>query len=87
MAISAALTRPAMHPWPMTPIPDPEVPERPTRRSFSATCKVAILDEVDRSTAPGSKGAIIRREGLVQQPHHRVGEAPGPRSAWSTPRR
>jgi hypothetical protein len=48
----------------MNPIPDPEVPERPTRRSFSAAYKVAILDELDRATAPGAKGAIIRREGL-----------------------
>jgi len=64
MAISAAPTRPAVHPWPMNPIPDPEVPERPTRRSFSAAYKVAILDELDRATAPGAKGAIIRREGL-----------------------
>jgi len=64
MAISAAPARPAVHPWPMNPIPDPEVPERPTRRSFSAAYKVAILDQLDRATAPGAKGAIIRREGL-----------------------
>jgi hypothetical protein len=35
MAISAALPRAAVHPWPMDKIPDPEVPERPTRRRFS----------------------------------------------------
>ncbi len=35
MAISAALPRPGVHPWPMDTIPDPEVPERPTRRRFS----------------------------------------------------
>ena len=64
MAISAALARPAVHPWPMNPIPDPEVPERPTRRSFTAAYKVAILDELDHAAAPGAKGAIIRREGL-----------------------
>lgn len=64
MAISAALPRPGVHPWPMDTIPDPEVSERPTRRRFGAAYKVAILDELDRATAPGTKGAIIRREGL-----------------------
>ena len=64
MAISAALPRPGVHPWPMDTIPDPEVRVRPTRRRFGAAYKVAILDELDRATAPGAKGAIIRREGL-----------------------
>ncbi len=64
MAISAALARPGTHPWPMGTIPDPEVPDRPTRRRFGAAYKVAILNELDRATAPGAKGAIIRREGL-----------------------
>lgn len=64
MAISAALPRPGVHPWPMDTIPDPEVRERPTRRRFAAVYKAAILDELDRATAPGAKGAIIRREGL-----------------------
>ena len=64
MAISTALPRPGVHPWPMDTIPDPEVTERPTRRRFTAAYKVAILDELDRATAPGAKGAIIRREGL-----------------------
>jgi len=64
MVISAALPRPGVHPWPMDTIPDPEVPERPTRRRFAAAYKVAILDELDQATAPGAKGAIIRREGL-----------------------
>ena len=64
MAISAAPVRPGAHPWPMDAIPDPEVPERPTRRRFSAAYKVAILEELDQASEPGSKGAIIRREGL-----------------------
>jgi transposase len=64
MAISAALPRPGAHPWPMDTIPDPEVPERPTRRRFTAAYKVAILDELDHASAPGSTGAILRREGL-----------------------
>ena len=64
MAISAALPRPGVHPWPMTTIPDPEVPERPTRRRFSAAYKVAILDAYEAATEPGAKGALLRREGL-----------------------
>ena len=44
--------------------PDPEVAERPTRRHFSAAYKAAILDELDRSTEPGARGALLRREGL-----------------------
>ena len=64
MAISAALPRPGVHPWPMDTIPDPEVRERPVRRRFPAVYKLAILDELDHATASGAKGAILRREGL-----------------------
>lgn len=64
MAISAALPRPGAHSWPMDPTPDPEVPERPTRRRFTAAYKVAILDAYEAATASGAKGAILRREGL-----------------------
>ena len=64
MAISAALPRVGVHPWPMDKIPDPEVPERPTRRRFSGPYKAAILKELDHATEPGAKGAILRREGL-----------------------
>ena len=58
MAISAALPRPGVHPWPMDTIPDPEVRERPVRRRFAAAYKLAVLDELDHATAPGAKGAI-----------------------------
>lgn len=64
MAISAALPGSGVHAWPMDTIPDPEVRERPTRRRFPAAYKAAILDELDRATEPGAKGAILRREGL-----------------------
>src|SRR5215210_8786837 len=37
---------------------------RPTRRRFSAEYKLAILDEYERQTDPGAKGALLRREGL-----------------------
>jgi transposase-like protein len=44
--------------------PDPEVPERPKRRRFTAEYKLAILKEADAATEPGQIGALLRREGL-----------------------
>ena len=44
-------------------MPDPEVPERPVRRRFSAAYKLDILAEID-AAEPGGIGAILRREGL-----------------------
>jgi transposase len=64
MAITAPLPRSDVHPWPMNRNPDPEVRERPTRRRFSAAYKLAILAGLDQASAPGAKGAIIRRESL-----------------------
>ena len=43
--------------------PDPEVPERARRRSFTATYKLKILAAYD-AAGPGEMGAILRREGL-----------------------
>ena len=43
--------------------PDPEVPERPRRRTFTAKYKLEILAACD-AAGPGEKGAILRREGL-----------------------
>jgi transposase len=37
---------------------------KPTRRRFSAEYKLAVLDEYERLTDPGAKGALLRREGL-----------------------
>ena len=37
---------------------------KPTRRRFSADYKLAVLDEYERLTDPGAKGALLRREGL-----------------------
>lgn len=44
--------------------PDPEVPEKPTRRRFTAEYKLRILRLADACTEPGSVGALLRREGL-----------------------
>ena len=44
-------------------VPDPQVPERATRRSYSAKYKAAILAEYDGLDRDG-RGALMRREGL-----------------------
>ncbi len=44
--------------------PDPEVPEKATRRRFPAKYKLRILAEIDACTERGQAGAILRREGL-----------------------
>jgi transposase-like protein len=43
--------------------PDPEVPVKARRRTFTAAYKLAILAELDKAK-PGETGAILRREGL-----------------------
>lgn len=45
-------------------VPPTEVRPKPTRRTFSAEFKRAILAEVDACTQPGAIGAVLRREGL-----------------------
>ena len=46
------------------PVPDPEVRDRPKRRTFTAKYKLAILRELDACSEPGAVGAVLRREGL-----------------------
>jgi transposase-like protein len=43
---------------------DPEVPEKPVRRRYTAEYKLRILDEADACTQHGQLGALLRREGL-----------------------
>lgn len=45
-------------------VPNPEVPEKPTRRRFDVPYKLRILQEAERCTQPGQLGALLRREGL-----------------------
>jgi transposase-like protein len=45
-------------------VPNPEVLERPKRRTYAADYKYRILKEIDAATQPGQIGAILRREGL-----------------------
>ena len=44
--------------------PDPELVERPRRRTFTAAYKLTVLREVEGCTKPGEIGALLRREGL-----------------------
>ncbi len=44
--------------------PDPEVSAKPARRRFTAADKLRILRLADACTVPGSRGALLRREGL-----------------------
>ncbi len=44
-------------------VPDPEVGERATRRTYTARYKLQILAEYERLDKAG-KGALLRREGL-----------------------
>ena len=43
--------------------PEPEVPERATRRTYTAQYKLRILAEYERRDRDG-RGALLRREGL-----------------------
>ena len=43
--------------------PDPEVPERARRRTFTAQDKLDVVAEYG-AAATGEKGAVLRREGL-----------------------
>jgi transposase len=45
-------------------VPDPEVPEKAVRRTFSAEYKRRILREAEACKEPGQLGALLRREGL-----------------------
>ena len=45
-------------------VADPEMSDRPKRRTFTAQDKLRILEETDRAAGSGDVGAILRREGL-----------------------
>jgi transposase-like protein len=42
----------------------PSVPEKKTRRRFTAAYKLRIVQEADQCDQPGAIGALLRREGL-----------------------
>ena len=45
-------------------LPDPEVVARPTRRRFSASYKMQIVEEAEGCMEVGAIGGLLRREGL-----------------------
>ena len=45
-------------------IPDPEVNEKKSRRNFTASYKLRILQKADLCTELGQIGRLLRREGL-----------------------
>ena len=45
-------------------VPDDDPAAKPKRRRFSAEYKLSILEEYERITDQGGKGALLRREGL-----------------------
>ena len=51
------------HAEPVAEPDEPEVPERATRRTYTAQYKLRILAEYERRDRDG-KGALLRREGL-----------------------
>lgn len=47
-----------------TVIPDPEVPEKISRRKFTAAYKLRVLQKAEQCLQPGDIGVLLRREGL-----------------------
>jgi transposase len=47
-----------------SPVPDPQVIQKPTRRRFSAAEKIRILKLADACHKPGELGELLRREGI-----------------------
>jgi transposase len=45
-------------------VTDPEVPEKASRRKFTADYKLRILKEAETCHDPRQRGALLRREGL-----------------------
>ena len=62
--------------------PDPEVPEKATRRKFSAEYKLRILRLADSCADPGSLGRLLRKEGLYSLNLTTLGGASAKRASW-----
>ena len=45
-------------------VSDHDPAPKPVRRQFSAAYKASILEQYEKLTDPGEKGALLRREGL-----------------------
>lgn len=75
-------------PVPVAEHPDPEVVERPTRRTFTVDYKLRILAEADACAEGRQLGALLRREGLYYShlAHWRQQRQSGGRQALAQPR-
>jgi transposase-like protein len=58
-SVGAAASPRALH-----TVPNPEVPEKASRRKFTAEYKLQILKEAEMCQEGASVGALLRREGL-----------------------
>lgn len=63
MTTASTTTRPVGQTWPMADVPDPQVPDRAKRRTYTARYKRDVLAEYEACDRDG-KGAVLRREGL-----------------------
>ena len=63
LARAAGMEEPGRVADDVTRRPDPEVPERARRRTFTAKYKLEVLVAYD-AAPDGEKGAVLRREGL-----------------------
>lgn len=70
-------------------LPDPEVLEKPVRRTYTAEYKRRILAEADAAREPGVIGALLRREGLYSSllSEWRAARARAERSAFDPKKR
>src|SRR5512135_2222321 len=63
MTVIASQVVPRGHAVAVEDVPDPQVPERASRRTYTAKYKLAILAEYEALDRDG-KGALLRRERL-----------------------
>ena len=79
---------PSRPPTVIANLPNPEVPERPTRRRFTVDDTWRSLDEAAACTATRQVGALLRREGLyyANLAQWRQQCAAGGRAALAQPR-
>jgi transposase len=63
MTVLPTVSRRGAHAGVVTEHPSGEVPERATRRTFTAAYKLKIVEEYDNAK-PGGRGEVLRREGL-----------------------
>jgi transposase len=62
MTTTVTRSVPVRQPGEVSDVPDPEVPERARRRTYTAKCKRDVLVEYEAADRAG-RGALLRREG------------------------